>query len=184
MTTRCENYFILTGGPGAGKTAVIEALGRAGYVVSEEAGRRIIRDQMRITGKAVPWRDRALYAELMLSWELRAYAEFSERRGNVFFDRGLPDIVGYLRLEGLPVPDHVLQATRLLRYNRRVFLFPPWPEIFVQDGERRQTPEVAERTYRSMRETYAELGYMPVEVPKAPVAERVRFIVDAIVAPT
>lgn len=180
MPTRMANYFILTGGPCAGKTTLIDALRGAGFACSAEAGRRIIRDQMRISGEALPWRDRALYAEIMLAWELRAYDALAGGDGPVFFDRGIPDVIGYLRLEGLPVPAHLARAAEELRYGRRAFICPPWPEIFTRDAERRQTPEVAERTHASMVETYTGLGYEVIEIPKAPVDARVRFVLAAV----
>ncbi|HIP79651.1 MAG TPA: ATPase, partial [Kiloniellaceae bacterium] len=151
----------------------------AGHRSSAEAGRAIIRQQMEIDGPALPWRDRALYAELMLSWELRAMEAQKDGPDPVFFDRGLPDIVGYLRLEGLPVPEHILRAAQDRRYARQIFLFPPWPEIFTGDAERKQTAEVAAATCRVMAETYSELGYELIEVPRAGVAERARFILAA-----
>ncbi|MGX9177335.1 AAA family ATPase [Mesorhizobium sp. BHbdii] len=46
----------------------------------------------------------------MLSWELRSYRAAVEKNGPVFFDRGVPDTLGYLRLTGLPVPDHIRNA--------------------------------------------------------------------------
>jgi predicted ATPase len=67
-------------------------------------------------------------------------------------------------------------AARLFRYHRRVFIAPPWPEIFAQDEERRQTPEEAARTHAAMAAVYAEYGYELVELPRVSVAQRVRFI--------
>jgi predicted ATPase len=58
--------------------------------------------------------------------------------GLAFFDRGVPDVAGYLRLTGLPVPAHVEKAVEIYRYNRKVFIAPPWPKIFTQDRERKQ----------------------------------------------
>ena len=62
----------------------------------------------------------------------------------VIFDRGIPDVIGYLRLCGLPVPATVLKAAEQRRYARRVFIAPPWPAIFEQDAERKQTLAEAE----------------------------------------
>ncbi|MBZ4020706.1 AAA family ATPase [Streptomyces purpurogeneiscleroticus] len=175
-----DRFVVLTGGPGAGKSTLIERLAALGYARSEEAGRGVIRDQVAVGGRGLPWADRELFAELMLSWELRSYRLAADPAappaGPVFFDRGLPDIVGYLRLEGLPVPAHVHAAAQTYRYHRRVCVAPFWPEIYAADAERKQSPEEAERTYRVMVETYAEYGYEPVELERAPVEERVRSV--------
>ena len=96
--------------------------------------------------------------------------------GPVFFDRGVPDVMGYLRLMKLPSPTHVLQAATLFRYNRRVFIAPPWPEIFTPDAERKQSFAEAVRTYEAMVATYEALGYDLIELPRCSIAERVEFL--------
>lgn len=70
-----EHMIVVTGGPGSGKSSLIDAMAQRGFRTMPEAGRAIIRDQIRIGGKALPWADRALFAELMLGWELRSYQE-------------------------------------------------------------------------------------------------------------
>ena len=176
MKDDSHRFFVLTGGPGSGKTTLIEALRQAGFATSLEAGRGIIRDQSAIGGSALPWRDRALFAELMLSWEMRSYQVARGLPGPVFFDRGVPDTLGYLRLSGLPAPQHVNSAAGRFRYNPRVFVAPPWPDIFAQDEERRQTLDEAERTYHALAGVYTELGYELVPLPLAPVEARLRFV--------
>lgn len=171
-----DRFFVLTGGPGAGKTTLLAALAAAGHTVSPEAGRAIIRDQQAIGGRALPSEDPALYAELMLAHDLAAHRRHHESHGPVFFDRGIPDIAGYLDLVGIARPAHLDRAIACCRYNRRVFICPPWPKIFTQDAERRQTLEEAERTHAAMVRVYGEAGYDLVEVPRLPVAERAVFI--------
>lgn len=171
-----DNLHVITGGPGAGKTALIEALAATGLPVMPEAGRAIIRAQQTIDGPALPWRDPARFAEAMLVWEMRSHAEAVRTRTPVLFDRGLPDVAGYLRLEGLAVPDHVSAAVRHIRYAPRVFLAPHWPQIYSRDTERRQDAAEAERTCRMMADVYSAAGYAIVELPRASVSERVSFV--------
>jgi predicted ATPase len=175
-----DRFVILTGGPGSGKTAIIEALRQAGYFGSVEAGRGVIQHQVSIGGQGLPWEDKSLFAELMLTWEMRSYRQAEAHAGPVFFDRGVPDVLGYLLLSGLPVPAHVSKATELYRYHRRVFIAPPWEEIFHPDRERKQNFDEAMRTYQVMLDTYGSCGYELVELPRAPVAERVRFVLEEV----
>ncbi|MGQ4273161.1 AAA family ATPase [Terrihabitans sp. B22-R8] len=174
--TETDRFFVVTGGPGSGKTTLIEALRSIGHAATEEAGRGIIRHQSAIGGQALPWHDRVAFAELMLSWEMRSHEAAHLQSGPVFFDRGAPDVVGYLRLSGLPVPEHAERAALAFRYNRRVFVAPPWEAIFVQDTERRQDFAEAVLTYETMRKTYQGYGYEIVELPIAQLAERVAFV--------
>lgn len=143
MNEMTQRFFVLTGGPGSGKSALLDALERAGYARSVEAGRGIILDQQTIEGRALPWSDPTLFAEMMLSWEMRSYHIAMRSSGTLFFDRGVVDVLGYLRLTGLPVPKHVRRAVETFRYKRHVFIAPPWKEIYTKDRERKQDFEEA-----------------------------------------
>lgn len=178
MPDETDRLIVITGGPGSGKTSLIEALAATGRAVRPEAGRTIIRDQQGIGGRGLPWVDPVLFAELMLAADLHSHAEALTGRGEVFFDRGIPDIAGYLMLCGLAIPESVEQAARQLRYRPTVFIAPPWRGIFTQDAERKQDFAEAERTYAVMAEIYPRYGYGLVELPRASVSERVAFVLD------
>jgi len=180
MPADTDRFVVVTGGPGSGKSTLIEHLARAGYACSPEAGRAVIRDQTAIGGRALPWADPDLFAELMLGWELRSHRLAAERTGPVLFDRGVVDVAGYLRLEGRAVPEHVDAAARRFRYRRTVFIAPPWPAIYRTDTERKQSVTEAERTHAAMVAAYSAYGYDLVELPRSPVAERARVVAEAI----
>lgn len=76
------------------------------------------------------------------------------------------------------MPAHIEKAVESFRYNRRVFLAPMWPEIYTQDSERKQTLDDAERSYDAIVSAYTEYGYELVAIPRAPVEERVRFVLS------
>ena len=171
-----DRFHIITGGPGSGKTTLIEAFRTRGFTCSVEAGRGIIQDQVAIGGRALPWRDPMLFAELMLSWEMRSYRIAELVAGPVFFDRGVPDVLGYLRLMNIPAPDYMQNAASEFCYNRTVFIAPPWREIFHQDVERKQDFEEAQRTYDALASTYTALGSGLIELPCVEVKERCEFI--------
>jgi predicted ATPase len=175
-----DRFFVITGGPGSGKTSLIAALD--GMHCMPEAGRAIIQEEMAVGGSALPWKNPLAFAEKMLQRDIDAWEAAQRLDGPVIFDRGIPDVAGYLQWSGLPIPEHLAQAAAQHRYNRRVFLAPVWPEIFAQDAERKQTLAESEATCRVMRRVYAGLGYELVELPLAPVAERAAFVRAAISA--
>ena len=96
-----------------------------------------------------------------------AYSAAQALPGPVIFDRGIPDIMGYPTLCGLPVPPHIAAAAKAARHNARVFLTPYWNEIFTQDTERAKTRTDAEATCAVMRETYTAVGYKITELSRA-----------------
>ncbi|MBS1072123.1 AAA family ATPase [Gluconobacter wancherniae] len=175
-----NHLYVVTGGPGSGKTSLIDMLASEGVRHMPEAGRAIIQDQVDIGGTALPWADREAFATLMLAWEMRSYREAIGASCPIVFDRGIPDVIGYLRLCGLPVPAAILNAANQRRYARRVFVAPPWPAIFRPDTERKQTLLEAEATYNAMVEAYSDLGYELVMLPLVSVAERARFVRERI----
>src|SRR3546814_1021268 len=92
------DFHVITGGPGSGKSTLIEALAVEGFDHMPEAGRAIIRDQVAIGGAALPWAGRAAFAELMLGWDLRSLPEAHDRAGPVICNRRFADVQGYLGL--------------------------------------------------------------------------------------
>lgn len=173
-----DRLYVMTGGPGSGKSTLLAALAERGISTMPEAGRAIIQDQVAIGGAALPWADRNAFAELMLSWELRSYRAAVDMPGLVVFDRGVPDVAGYLRLCGVPVAPHIERAAEMYRYNCRVFAAPPWEEIFAQDTERKQTFAEAVATFEAVTSVYRSLGYELVMLPFARVEERVQFVIE------
>jgi predicted ATPase len=175
-----DRLFVITGGPGSGKSALVDVLSQRGICTMPEAGRAIIQDQVAIGSEALPWLDRRAFAELMLSWEMRSYREALRVNCPVIFDRGIPDVLGYLRLSNLSIPSHIERAAQMFRYHQRVFIAPPWAEIFKRDAERKQSFEEARETYEAMVETYSELGYNLIQLPLNSVQERVRFVLATV----
>ena len=73
-------------------------------------------------------------------------------------------------------------AARSCRCELCVFILPPWHEIFANDPECRQSFDEAVRTYEAMVSVYRRMDYDLVELPCAPVVERVRLVIAAISA--
>ena len=175
-----DNLFIVTGAPGAGKTTLLEAARASGLAVGREAARAIIQVQTTIDGPAVQWRDPARFAELMLDRDIQTFEALSANTLPALCDRGIPDLIAYGRAMRLVEIEHIVRAARLYRYNRKVFMTPPWREIYADDAERTEGWEHAQRIYGPLRDAYADLGYDMVELPKAPVPERLAFLLDQI----
>jgi predicted ATPase len=182
--SQAQRLIVITGGPGSGKSSLIEALRRRGHHCTDEAGRAIIKDQLASGGTLLPWVDPAGFAQAMLEHDLAAYRSAARRSGPPFFDRGIPDVAGYLRLTGIEVPASVEEASRAFRYDRRVFVAPFWPEIYARDHERRQSADEAERTCAVMIETYGALGYDLEILPRASVEERADLVVSRVAQDT
>ena len=97
--------------------------------------------------------------------------------GWVFFDRGIIDAAaGLQHLTGEPVSTLELSD----RYHRRIFLTPPWPEIYATDSERRHGLDEAMTEYGRLLEVYPSLGYEVCLLPKAGICERADFLLNSL----
>lgn len=179
-----NEYYVITGGPGVGKTSLIAELERRNYTIIPEDARRIIQEQAAAAGNGLPWRDTSLYAKLMQQEALKSYQQAqqikSPQAGFIFFDRGLIDTICYRIMEGMTVSRELQKQADTFRYASPVFILPPWKEIYTTDKERKQTWAVAVRTYEEMRQTYIHYGYTVTDVPKDTVSNRADFILSQI----
>ena len=175
------HFFILSGGPGVGKTAVLDRLRDNGQTCIQEVARSIIQSQQSENGTALPWKDKEQYKKLMLHKSVKDYQKVSKRKqGITFFDRGIPDTLAYARLEGLEISKNLCFYSQHYRCNNTVFIFPPWREIYHTDSERKQSFSEVIATHNMMIQTYKNCGYTPVQVPKTTIQKRYTFILDYI----
>jgi predicted ATPase len=174
------NLFVVSGGPGAGKTTVLEELASRGYPFAPEVARQIIQEQLQSSGTALPWGDREAYTLLMLKRSVESYLAHTPASRPTFSDRGIPDTLCYARLIGLANQNSILDACQRFRYAPVVFLAPPWKEIYETDSERKQDFAEAETTFEQMVQVYTECGYTISELPKARPPARADFVLEQI----
>jgi predicted ATPase len=120
------------------------------------------------------------FARAMADMHVAELNRFAALDGPVLFDRGLPDVVGFLDVSGLPVPDALHRACIKLRYSGPILRAPPWQAIYRQDDERIQTFAQAVESDRAVILAWRRYGYDPVDLPLAPIAERLAFVKSAL----
>lgn len=174
------NLFILSGGPGSGKTTLLAELANLGWQHEAEVARQVIQEQVCAGGEALPWANREMYTRLMLQRSIDSYVRHLPASTATFFDRGIPDTLGYARLIGLGETERIESACRRYRYAPLVFLAPPWKEIYMPDAERRQDFAEAERTFEQLSLVYRQYGYEVLELPKVPSPARARFVLQRV----
>ncbi|NTF42143.1 AAA family ATPase [Rhizobium rhizogenes] len=169
-----DRFVILSGCSGGGKSTLLEALRRRGHHVIEEPGRRIVTQELDSGGSALPWVDATAFVRRAIDVSLADREAAAKLPGIIFFDRGLIDAASALqKLTGEPALTTLGQSHR---YNRHVFLTPPWPEIYVGDRERRHDLSEAIAEYDRLTVDYPALGYQVHILPKIGVEERADFV--------
>src|SRR5215469_6453205 len=152
--------FVITGGPGFGKTTIINALRTRGYWGGKELFDEFILDQLKSGGQIVPWLKRDEFESAVLPLKVVEYQQ-APAKGIDFFDRGFCDHVAYCLQDGVKPHREWIAAINTYRYDG-IFLVPPWKQIWKQDNVRREEWEKAVSIHNHIKEAYRKYGYDPV----------------------
>ena len=173
-----DRFVVISGCSGGGKSTLLTELHRRGYATVEEPGRRIVKEELECGGSALPWMDAEAFLRRAFDLAVADYRNASIHDGWIFFDRSLIDAAaGLERMSGEAAltrlgPSH--------RYHQRVFLTPPWPEIYQTDRERRHNLSDAVPEYEHLREILPTLGYQVIILPKIDVTKRADFVLQTL----
>jgi len=174
--------FIITGAPGAGKTAIIRQLELDGFSVVEEAATDII-TAAHAQGTVQPWTDPSFIdaiARLQRDRQIRSSCQPDEIQ---FHDRSAVCTAALAIYLGHPYTP--LLASELERikkesiYERRVFFIRNLGFITPTDARRISFEETV-RFEKIHEETYRDFGFELVPVEPASLMERVSIIKAAI----
>lgn len=173
MTIALPRRAVLTGAPGAGKSTLLDAAAAAGLMTSPEVARELLRTP---GGMELRASDPLGFAEAMLEAHADEFEKHVGEPGPVLFDRGFPDVAGFLDVSGLAVPKAVDRACRRLRYAGPILRAPAWRDIYRQDAERIQTWEEAVASDEAVTAAWRRYGYDLIDLPYSSVTERLEFL--------
>ena len=173
------NKIVITGAPGTGKTSIITQLRKSGYSCSEEISREIITEQIASNGKVLPWLNLEAFSKRVFSLRKAQYINVPKDSLH-FFDRGLLDVIAYMKVDNLPISKYYKQECEQYKYNTTVFYTPIWEEIYKNDSQRKEDLNSAITIEKSLLETYNFFGYTLIAIPKLTTEKRVDFILSKI----
>ena len=166
--------YVLTGGPCAGKTTVLNILMGRGYAVLTETARVIIEKEVAKGSDVLPWKDPKKFQEAVARKQL--WQEFFAKRSEVLFlDRGVVDGAGYAVLEKVATPKIITWFGKN-RYDK-IFLLDPLP-FYELDDSRMEDQAFAYAVHEEIRKAYIRFGYEVIPVPVLPPEERTDFILE------
>ncbi len=180
--------IVITGGPGTGKTSVIRELEQNGYFCFHEVIRDLTFEAKRngdpnaihsnpLAFVDDPFRFNLFLLESRLE-HFRAGADLDHQV--VFYDRGLSDVLAYMKYFRQQYPDEFVAYCEEHKYDRVVVL-PPWEDIYTQDEERLENFEQALEIHQELVRTYSEFQYPSLTIPKGSVKERAAYIIEHVI---
>ncbi len=167
---------VITGGPGTGKSTILQHLAEEGFPIHHEMSRAVIKEELNRNSDLVPWRDLPGFSQKVFKGQTGQWHEAVEGRVN-FYDRGIIDVIAYLKKDLLP-HDALSDLVHHYPYHKNVFLTPPWPEIYAQDTERREDLRAMQAIHDALLKTYQEFDYHVWEIPKTGSRERMNFVLQ------
>jgi predicted ATPase len=175
-----KEIIVIIGGPGTGKTTIIDGLVQNGYCCYPEISRQVTAQAQQQGIEQLFLENPLLFSELLLEGRKKQFLDAHQEPHNiVFLDRGIPDVLAYMHYIGDSYPSSFDTACIEHIYSK-IFILPPWEDIYVSDKERYENFEQAQLIHDHLVETYQKYGYELIEVPKDTVDKRILFILEQI----
>ena len=162
--------YVITGGPGFGKTTLLNLLAAYHFPVCHENARTLLSGEADLLFPTDFERTVAMHRANFLQNTDPGIISFS--------DRGLPDQIAYSAYKNKKPSSFLEEMVNANRYAPFVFLAPPWQEIYVTDQIRREKFEEALAIHDEIVKAYLKFQYKIINLPLVNPEERVQFVLN------
>lgn len=172
--------IVITGGPGTGKSSIINVLTNRGYTCLEEISRQVTLDAKKQGIDQLFLTNPLLFSEMLLNGRQQQFIDSGEMNTDiVFLDRGVPDVLAYMDYIGDTYPQRFINVCKASKYDM-VFILKPWKSIYKSDNERYESFEQALQIHDHLVNTYKNYNYTLIDVPFDTVENRTNFILKVV----
>lgn len=173
--TRKTNWYVITVGPGSGKTTTVNLLKERGFKTTIEHARHYL-DTKRVTGQTVEEVKKNQIEFQLGVLEMQIEQENSLKDGDIIFlDRAIPDSLAYYLFVKIPPDNRLLEALAKVAY-RKVFILDRLP--LVNDYARTEDEKAQIEIHDLLTKVYESLPFPIVHVPVLEPNQRVEFILN------
>lgn len=171
---------VITGGPGSGKSTLINELMRRKYHCFEEISRDITLNAQKEGVAQLFISQPKLFSELLIKGRLKHFNQADKLKTNLaFFDRGVHDILAYMDYIGNSYPNEFIEAANATKYDY-IFILKPYKVIYKTDNERYEDFNQALKIHEHLIATYTFFNYKLIDVPFDTVENRTDFILNTL----
>jgi predicted ATPase len=175
-----QQKIVLIGGPGTGKTTILNTLKLKGFFCFDEVSRAVTLKAQEKGIEQLFLTEPLLFSTMLLEGREEQYLAANKNKNDiVFFDRGIPDVYAYLNYFKTSYPKLFIEKSETYKYDI-IFHFAPWQEIHTTDNERYETFEESCKIDEFLIDAYSSLGYKIINVPFGTVDERTDFIINSL----
>lgn len=172
--------IVITGGPGTGKSSIIDELKRRGHLCFDEISRQVTLEARKNGIEQLFLTQPLLFSQMLLEGRVKQFIEANNHQNTtVFLDRGLPDVLAYMDYFGSDYPENFVQTCQNNTYDS-VFILAPWQEIFQSDSVRYETFEQSEVIHEHLLKTYKNFNYHLIDIPFDTIKKRADFILESL----
>ena len=171
---------VITGGPGTGKTSIIESLEKMNFNVFNESSREVTKKYKNNNSEQYFLSNPIEFSNILMNKRKKQFEEGSKNKNDYFFyDRGIPDVLAYLNFKKIEYKSSMMKEILKFNYDT-IFIAEPWEAIYANDSERYETyNELLEIDFH-IKKIYKQLGYNIIFLPKKSVKDRVTFILETL----
>jgi predicted ATPase len=170
--------ILITGGPGSGKTSLINELSKRNFNCEHEIVRSLTLEGKK-RGNNQPFLKNPLkFTNELLDLRI---IQFNKIQNNIitFYDRGVHDTLAYLSYVNIDINEDLIKKCKKIKYDL-IFALSPWEKIYKKDECRYENFDESKKIFNHIIKIYKYFKMDIIVLKQGTIDERVKEILSHI----